>query len=95
VRRLRRSSKRLHLRLRPADLGFEAPEDAGKAAQRRTEAIGALDDYPHIAEIVAKLPESGYDTAADAAARERCFRGGATIRCATMHMASTHGRAGV
>jgi AcrR family transcriptional regulator len=42
-------------------LGFQTPGDAGKAAQRRAQAIGALDDYPYLAEIATKLPESGYD----------------------------------
>jgi AcrR family transcriptional regulator len=42
-------------------LGFQAPGDAGKAAQKRARAIGALHDYPYLAEIAAKLPESGYD----------------------------------
>ncbi len=46
-------------------LGFEAPSDAGEAAQRRAERIGALDDYPYLAEVVAKLPETGYDTAVE------------------------------
>jgi hypothetical protein len=46
-------------------LGFEIPEDAGEAVQRRAEAIGALDDYPYLAEIVARLPESGYDNAVE------------------------------
>jgi AcrR family transcriptional regulator len=42
-------------------LGFQTPGDAGAAAQRRARAIGALDAYPYLAEIAAKLPESGYD----------------------------------
>jgi AcrR family transcriptional regulator len=46
-------------------LGFQSPGDAGQAAQRRADAIGALDDYPYLAEIVAKLPESGYDNAVE------------------------------
>ena len=49
--------------LQVRDLGFETPESAGEAAQRRAERIGALDDYPYLAEVVAKLPESGYDIA--------------------------------
>ena len=44
-------------------LGFQTPSDAGRAAQRRARAIGAPDDYPYLAEIAAKLPESGYDNA--------------------------------
>jgi AcrR family transcriptional regulator len=51
--------------LQEKTLGFETPADAGEAAQRRAEAIGALDDYPYLAEIVAKLPESGYDPAVE------------------------------
>jgi AcrR family transcriptional regulator len=46
-------------------LGFQSPRDAGKAAQRRAQAIGALDDYPYLAEIATKLPESGYDNAVE------------------------------
>jgi hypothetical protein len=49
--------------LQEKTLGFEAPEDAGAAAQRRAEAIGAFEDYPYLAEIATKLPESGYDPA--------------------------------
>ena len=33
--------------------------------QRRAEAIGALDAYPYLAEVVSRLPESGYDNAAE------------------------------
>jgi AcrR family transcriptional regulator len=47
--------------LQEKTLGFETPDDAGAAAQRRAQAIGALHDYPYLAEIVAKLPDSGYD----------------------------------
>src|ERR1017187_10141250 len=47
--------------LQERDLGFETPQSAGEAAQRRAETIGALDDYPYLAEVVTKLPESGYD----------------------------------
>jgi AcrR family transcriptional regulator len=46
-------------------LGFQTPADAGKAAQRRAQAIGAIDDYPYLAEIATKLPESGYDNAVE------------------------------
>ena len=46
-------------------LGLETPEAAGKAAQRRAETIGALGDYPHLAEIVTRLPEVGYDNAVE------------------------------
>jgi AcrR family transcriptional regulator len=51
--------------LQEKTLGFEAPTDAGDAVQRRAEAIGGIDEYPHLAEIAAKLPESGYDPAAE------------------------------
>ncbi|MDP9244987.1 MAG: TetR/AcrR family transcriptional regulator C-terminal domain-containing protein [Chloroflexota bacterium] len=51
--------------LQEKTLGFETPQDAGEAVQRRAEAIGALDDYPYLAEIVARLPESGYDNAVE------------------------------
>jgi AcrR family transcriptional regulator len=51
--------------LQEKDLGFETPEDAGEAVQRRAQAIGALDDYPYLVEIATKLPESGYDPAAE------------------------------
>ena len=46
-------------------LGLQTPSDAGAAAQRRAQAIGALDDYPYLAEIATKLPESGYDNAVE------------------------------
>lgn len=48
-----------------ATLGFQTPGDAGEAAQRRAQAIRALDDYPYLAEIATKLPESGYDNAVE------------------------------
>ena len=51
--------------LQERDLAFETPDSAGAAAQRRAEAIGALDDYPHLVEIATKLPESGYDNAVE------------------------------
>ena len=51
--------------LQEQTLGFKTPEDAGKAAQRRAAAIGALDDYPYLAEIAAKLRDSGYDNAVE------------------------------
>jgi len=47
--------------LQERDTGFETPDSAGEAAQRRADANGALEQYPYLAEIVAKLPESGYD----------------------------------
>ncbi len=51
--------------LQERDLNFETPKSAGEAARRRAETIGALDAYPHLVEIVTKLPESGYDTAVE------------------------------
>ena len=39
--------------------------------QRRAQAIGALDDYPYLAEITTKLPESGYDLILDGLDRLR------------------------
>jgi hypothetical protein len=47
--------------LQERDLGFETPASAGQAAQARAEKVGALADYPYLAEVVAKLTESGYD----------------------------------
>jgi AcrR family transcriptional regulator len=47
--------------LQETDLGFETPDSAGEAAQRRTETIGALESYPYLVEIAMELPESGYD----------------------------------
>jgi AcrR family transcriptional regulator len=51
--------------LQEKTLGFEAPHDAGDAVQRRAEAIGEVAPYPHLAEIAMKLPEVGYDPAAE------------------------------
>jgi AcrR family transcriptional regulator len=51
--------------LQERDLAFESPDSAGEAAQRRAATIGALEDYPHLAEIATKLPESGYDSAVE------------------------------
>jgi AcrR family transcriptional regulator len=51
--------------LQERDLGFETPQSAGDAAHRRADTLGGLDDYPYLAEIVAKLPGSGYDTAVE------------------------------
>ena len=47
--------------LQEKTLGFETPVDAGEAVQRRAAAGGGLDDYPYLAEIATKLPETGYD----------------------------------
>ena len=49
--------------LQEKTLGFETPRDAGEAAKRRADANDALHEYPYLAEIVTKLPESGYDNA--------------------------------
>ena len=49
--------------LQESDLGFETPQSAGEAAQRRAKTIGAREDYPYLAEVVTKLPETGYDNA--------------------------------
>src|ERR1700760_3951209 len=49
--------------LQERDTGFETPESAGEAAQRRARSIGALEDYPYLVEITEKLPGSGYDNA--------------------------------
>jgi AcrR family transcriptional regulator len=51
--------------LQEKDLGFETPESAGQAAQRRAETVGSLDDYPYLAEVVTRLPETGYDNATE------------------------------
>jgi AcrR family transcriptional regulator len=51
--------------LQERDTGFETPDSAGEAAQRRAETIGALENYPYLIEIATKLPESGYDNAAE------------------------------
>ena len=48
--------------LQERDLAFETPLSAGKAARRRAERIGALDDYPYLAEVVTRLPNTGYDS---------------------------------
>jgi AcrR family transcriptional regulator len=48
--------------LQDRDLGFETPDSAGKAAQRRAKTIGAPEDYPYLAEIAKKLPGTGYDS---------------------------------
>lgn len=49
--------------LQERDLALATLDSAGEAAQRRAETIGALEDYPYLAEIATKLPESGYDSA--------------------------------
>ncbi len=45
--------------------GFETTDSAGKTAHRRAKTIGALEEYPYLVEIATKLPESGYDNAAE------------------------------
>jgi AcrR family transcriptional regulator len=49
--------------LQERDLGFETPQSAGEAARKRADTIGSFDDYPYLAEVVTKLPQTGYDTA--------------------------------
>src|SRR6201990_568402 len=44
--------------LQERDLGFRTNESAGEAAQRRAERIGALDEYPYLAAVVTRIPES-------------------------------------
>jgi AcrR family transcriptional regulator len=51
--------------LQERDLGFETAQSAGEAAKRRAAAIGALDEYPYLVEVVTLLPGSGYDTAVE------------------------------
>ncbi|HTQ69631.1 MAG TPA: TetR/AcrR family transcriptional regulator [Solirubrobacteraceae bacterium] len=51
--------------LQERDLAFETSDSAGQAARRRSESIGGLEDYPHLAEVASKLPESGYDNAVE------------------------------
>jgi hypothetical protein len=51
--------------LQERDTGFETADSAGEAAQRRAASIGELENYPHLAEIATKLPESGYDNAVE------------------------------
>jgi AcrR family transcriptional regulator len=52
--------------LQEKTLGLATPRSAGEAAQRRAQANAALvDDYPYLAEIVTKLPETGYDNAVE------------------------------
>ncbi len=51
--------------LQERDTGFETPDSAGEAAQRRAMAVASLEDYPHLVEIARKLPGSGYDNAVE------------------------------
>jgi AcrR family transcriptional regulator len=50
--------------LQERDTGFETPDSAGEAAQRRAQSVAALENYPYLVEITTKLPETGYDNAA-------------------------------
>jgi AcrR family transcriptional regulator len=51
--------------LQEKTLGLETPQSAGEAMQRRSAAVGGLDDYPHLAEIAQRIPETGYDNATE------------------------------
>jgi AcrR family transcriptional regulator len=51
--------------LQERDTGFETPDSAGEAAQRRAQTIGSLENYPYLVEIATKLPASGYDNAVE------------------------------
>ncbi|HTX13010.1 MAG TPA: TetR/AcrR family transcriptional regulator C-terminal domain-containing protein [Solirubrobacteraceae bacterium] len=46
-------------------LGLQAPRDAGDAARRRAQTIRAHEEFPYLAEIAAKLSETGYDPATE------------------------------
>ena len=50
--------------LQEKTLGFETPDSAGEAVQRRAETVAAA-GYPHLAEIAERLPQTGYDPAAE------------------------------
>ena len=75
--------------LQEKTLALATPRSAGEAAQRRAQANAALvDDHPYLAEIVTKLPETGYDNAVEFAwgldlildGLERLRHGGAAPR---------------
>jgi AcrR family transcriptional regulator len=51
--------------LQEKTLGLETPQSAGEAAQRRAASVAGFDDYPYLAEIAERLPESGYDNATE------------------------------
>ena len=51
--------------LQERDTAFETRDSAGKAAQRRAEMIIEREKYPHLVEIAAELPGSGYDNATE------------------------------
>ena len=51
--------------LQERDLGFETPDSAGQAAQRRAESVATSEDYPYLVEIVTRLPETGYNPAVE------------------------------
>src|SRR3954467_2303137 len=50
--------------LQEKTLALATPRSAGEAAQRRAQANAALaDEHPYLAEIVTKLPQTGFDSA--------------------------------
>jgi AcrR family transcriptional regulator len=51
--------------LQERDTGFATADSAGEAAQKRAAATDALENYPYLIEIAAKLPDSGYDNAVE------------------------------
>jgi AcrR family transcriptional regulator len=51
--------------LQEKDLGFQTPDSAGEAAQRRAQTVRNPEDYPYLLEVVARLPETGYDPATE------------------------------
>ena len=56
---------RLHLRLRPAGERSRIYDTRKRRQGRagRADRIGGLDDYPYLAEIATRLPQSGYNSA--------------------------------
>lgn len=45
---------------------FETPEESGEVIQQQAEALGEqFSEYPYLAEVAAKLPQSGYDHAVE------------------------------
>ena len=51
--------------LQERDTGFETPDSAAEAVQRRAQTIGALENYQYLVEIATELPASGYDNAVE------------------------------
>ena len=47
--------------LQERGLNLETPESAGKAINRQAEEVGGLEDYPYLAEIAERLPDTGFD----------------------------------